>query len=263
MDMIDSHCHLDFPDFDGDRGVLLGKCREQGIHGFVIPSVEARHWQRVIDCVDENDGMYGALGLHPMFMSSHSSADLVTLERLLGEWEPVAIGEIGLDFYQQNEDMLDQQVLFEAQLHLAKQFDLPVILHVRKAHDQVLATLRRIGVKGGIVHAFSGSEQQARAYLKLGFVLGVGGALTYPRAERLGNMLAHLPLESLVLESDAPDMPPVNGRGIRNSPLVLLSVVEILADLFNTTVELVAQQTASNARRVLALPEAGAGLCEG
>ncbi len=253
--LIDSHCHLDFAIFDGDREALLAACRRGKITGFVVPGVTADRWAALIELVDNSEGMFGALGLHPLFMSQHRPDDIDQLMSALGEWHAVAVGEIGLDFYHDRSNQTAQVTLFEAQLHIAQTFKLPVILHVRKAHDQALAILRRIRPAGGVVHAFSGSEQQAKQYIALGFCLGVGGAMTYDRATRLRHTLSVLPLSSLVLESDAPDMLPAGvARGERNSPLCLLTVAELLSDLHQCSIDEVAGQTTKNVVSVLGLP---------
>ena len=255
MMLIDSHCHLDFAVFDGAREGVLAACRREKITHFIVPGVTADRWLALIELVDNNEGMYGALGLHPLFMSQHQPDDIDQLKSTLGEWHAVAVGEIGLDFYHGQGDQIAQITLFESQLHVAKAFKLPVILHVRKAHDQTLAILRRIPPAGGIVHAFSGSEQQARQYIALGFCLGVGGAVTYERATRLRRTLSALPLTSLVLESDAPDMLPAGvARGERNSPLGLLPVVDLLSDLYQCSTDEIAGQTTKNVVLVLGLP---------
>ncbi len=255
MGLIDSHCHLDFTVFENDREALLARCRRQQITGFVVPGVNAEGWPALIDLVDNTEGMYGALGLHPLFMSQHRTEDLARLRSLLGGWRAVAVGEIGLDFYHGKGRAAEQVTLFESQLLMAKEFHLPVMLHVRKAHDHVLARLRRIRPDGGIVHAFSGSEQQALQYIELGFSLGVGGAVTYERARRLRRILSQLPLTSLVLESDSPDMLPAGTRrGERNTPLCLLSVVKVLSELFQCSVAHIAYQTTKNVASLLKLP---------
>lgn len=254
MMLIDSHCHLDFAAFDGDREGVLAACRREKITHFIVPGVTADRWLALIELVDNNEGMYGALGLHPLFMSQHQPGDIDQLKSSLSDWHAVAVGEIGLDFYHAQGDQTAQITLFESQLYIAKAFKLPVILHVRKAHDQTLAVLRRIRPVGGIVHAFSGSEQQARQYIALGFCLGVGGAVTYDRATRLRRILSALPLPSLVLESDAPDMLPAGvARGGRNSPLGLLPVVELLSDLHQCSTDEIAEQTTKNVASVLGL----------
>ena len=246
MRLIDSHCHLDFGDFDRDREALLARCYRQGIDRFVVPGVTAETWPRLMALVGSLPGVYGALGMHPMFLEQHQNEHLILLRQLLGEWPAVAVGEIGLDFYHGKQDAVRQCELFEAQLEIAKQFQLPVILHVRKAHDQTLAILRRTEVCGGVVHAFSGSLQQAKQYQQLGFLLGVGGAITHSRATRLRRTLAELPLELLVLESDAPDMLPAGATEKRNTSLVLCPVASILAELHGCDIEQIAEVSSSN-----------------
>ncbi len=255
MELIDSHCHLDFKVFDHDREELLARCRQQKITSFVVPGVNAEGWPALIGLVDKTEGMHGALGLHPLFMSQHCTGDLAQLKSSLDCWSAVAVGEIGLDFYHAKGDAAEQSRLFESQLLIAREFRLPVILHVRKAHDQVLALLRRVRPEGGIVHAFSGSEQQAQQYIALGFSLGVGGAVTYERARRLRRILSRLPLTALVLESDSPDMLPAGAvRGGRNTPLCLLSVAAVLSELHQCSVAHIAHQTTNNVVSLLKLP---------
>ncbi len=254
VELIDSHCHLDFSHFNDDRDELLAKCSKVHINKFVLPGVVAAGWPALMRLVDDYPSMWGALGLHPMFMHKHQSQHIELLETYLMSWNALAVGEIGLDFYASQSNADTQIMLFKQQLNLAKQMQLPVILHVRKAHDQVLSLLRKFQLNGGIVHAFSGSEQQARQYIDLGFVLGVGGVITYPRATRLRKTLSALPLSALVLESDAPDMSPSQNAGERNTPLSLLHSVTELSRLHHLPAEEIAKQTSNNVQRVLNLP---------
>ena len=229
---IDTHCHLDFSLFDGNREEVLLAAKGNGVEVVVVPGVDSRCWGRLLSVCQKNPSLYPALGLHPCFIEKHGKEDLFQLEGLLKEAEAVAVGEIGLDFWPDSL-LHDKQVeYFESQLELADDYNLPILLHVRKAHDQVLKRLRRFRLKqGGIVHAFSGSHQQATQYIELGFKLGVGGALTYVRATRLRDTVARLPLSSLVLETDAPDMPLAGLQGMSNSPENLPLVFEVLASL--------------------------------
>lgn len=252
MGLIDSHCHLDVAAFDSDRAAILARCRTLGVDGWVVPGIEAAGWSGVLALARGEPGVYPALGLHPMFMSAHRREHLDQLDALLqSNPEVVAVGEIGLDYYLPDTDRQAQLVLFRDQLTLAQCHHRPLILHVRKAHDEVLAQLRRHRVCGGVVHAFSGSRQQACQYIELGFVLGVGGALSYERAQRLRALVAELPLTALVLETDAPDMPLATHRGERNSPEYLPEVLALLAALRNEPAERVASQTSANLARVL------------
>ena len=257
MELIDTHCHLDMADFDADRADVLAACRAAGISRIVIPAVTAAGWHNLLRLCREQDGLCAALGMHPVFVAQHQDADLAVLAQTLHTAQPVAVGEIGLDFYLPDLDRDRQCQLFEAQLQIARDADLPVLLHVRKAHDEVLARLRRIKVKGGIAHAFNGSLQQAGQYLELGFRLGFGGTLTYPRASHIRKLAATLPLHALVLETDAPDMVVAAHRGERNSPAYLTHVLDALAQLRQLPAAEVAAQTTRNACEVLGLEQGG------
>ena len=253
MDLIDTHCHLDVADFDRDRDRVLAEARGVGVVGFVVPGIYAEGWPGLLRLCAGAADLYPALGLHPVYLDRHRPAHLITLEELLGSHRPLAVGEIGLDYFVRELDRDRQQSLFEAQLGLAAQAGLPVLLHVRKAHDQALATLRRIRVVGGIAHAFSGSLQQAMRYIDLGFKLGFGGMLTFERSRKLRALARQLPAESLVLETDAPDLTVARHRGKRNSPAYLPDCLAALAEARNEDPEAVASRTTENAREVLGL----------
>jgi len=257
MDLIDTHCHLDVEEFDVDRTAILEHCRSAGITRIVIPAIHAAGWEKLLQLCRQETGLYPALGLHPVYIDSHKDADLVALEEKLHIENPVAVGEIGLDFFLTELDQDRQQKVFETQLQLAQDAQLPVLLHVRKAHDQVLATLRRIRVKGGIAHAFNGSMQQAQQYLELGFKLGFGGTLTYERSNKIRQLAQALPIEAIVLETDAPDMVVAQHRGERNSPEYLTHVLSALAELRQMDAMSLAQQTTANACELLGIEIGG------
>jgi TatD DNase family protein len=255
--LFDSHCHLDVEAFDADRGQVIAAARRVGVSGFLVPGIHAEGWPRLLSlCASEPD-LYPALGLHPVYLARHLDAHLAELERQIRRQRPVAVGEIGLDYYLGGLDRERQQFLFEAQLALAAEARLPVVLHVRKAHDQVLATLRRIPVPGGIAHAFNGSVQQGRQYLELGFRLGFGGMLTFERSRRLHNLARQLPRQALVLETDAPDLTVASHQGGRNSPEYLPECLAVLARLRDEDPAEVAACTTRNAREALGLERAG------
>ena len=251
MEIIDTHCHLDVAEFEPDRNEVLSHCHSLGIAKIIVPAIQAKTWSRVVNLCKREKGLYPALGLHPVFIEQHQADDLERLEKLLETVSPVAIGEIGLDFYIKGLNQQQQIDLFEAQLHIAKKHDLPVILHVRKAHDQVLQILKKINVKGGFSHAFNGSLQQAEQYISLGFKLGFGGTLTYKNSSKIHNLAKTLPLESIVLETDAPDMVVESHRGERNSPEYIMECLVALANIRNEDVEVVAKQTSENANDVI------------
>jgi len=253
MDLIDTHCHLDVKDFDVDRSQVLQRSRAAGVKRMVVPAVDRAHWAGLIGLCNAEDGLYPALGLHPVFIDSHRDEDLDALQAAIAQQPPVAIGEIGLDFYVRELDRDRQQHFLEAQLQLAKNAALPVILHVRKAHDEVLSTLRRLQVAGGTVHAFNGSLQQAGQYLDLGFKLGFGGMLTYQRSSKLRKLARDLPLDALVLETDAPDMTVCTHQGERNSPEYLPECLRALAEVRTEAMEYLAEKTTENACTVFSL----------
>ena len=253
MELIDTHCHLDVAAFDADRHHVLDRARQLGVQRMVIPAVDAGHWEGLVQLCRSEQGLFPALGLHPVYLQAHKLDDIAALEREIEKQRPVAVGEIGLDYFVRELDREKQQALFEAQLEVARNAGLPVILHVRKAHDQVLSTLRRIRVRGGTAHAFNGSLQQARQYIDMGFKLGFGGALTYQRAHRIRGLAVNLPVDAIVLETDAPDMVVAAHRGERNSPEYLPPCLQALAEVRNEDAELLARQTTISACRIFSL----------
>ncbi|HYQ72552.1 MAG TPA: TatD family hydrolase [Gammaproteobacteria bacterium] len=255
VEILDTHCHLDVAEFDADRPAVLQRATAQGVCGIVVPGVAAAGWRGLRDFCAGDARLYPAYGLHPVCLEQHRPADLQALETWLAHEPAVAVGEIGLDYYVGGLDKRRQQDLFEAQLQLARAAGLPVLLHVRKAHDPVLATLRRIRVCGGIAHAFNGSLQQAAQYRDLGFKLGFGGMLTFERSSKLRKLARELPLDDLVLETDAPDMTVVQHRGERNSPEYLPLCLAALAEVRDEPREELARRTTANARAVLRLDD--------
>lgn len=253
LPLIDTHCHLDVEEFDPDRAQVLAAARAAGLVGIVIPAIHAAGWPRLLRLCAAAADLYPALGLHPVYLAQHRPEHIADLERALADSRPLAVGEIGLDFCQEGLDPARQQALFEAQLVLARSAGLPVLLHARKAHDQVLATLKRLRVRGGIAHAFNGSLQQAGKYLDLGFCLGFGGMLTFERSLRLRPLARALPIEAIVLETDAPDLTVATHRGSRNSPAYLPEVLSALAEVRDADPAELAAQTTRNARGVLGL----------
>lgn len=249
--LVDTHCHLDAAEFDPDRAQVIARARGAGVGAFVIPGVERKSFGRVLDLCAAELSCYPALGIHPLYVEEASFEDLEVLrEKAL---EVVAIGEIGLDFFVEHYDRKLQVDYFEAQLKIAREFDLPVLLHVRRSQDAILSSLRKTKVKGGIAHAFNGSLQQAEEFIKLGFKLGFGGAMTYERATKIRHLAEILPLGSIVLETDSPDMPPAFIGKSRNSPEYLPKIAETMAILRNMPVDEVAIETTENAREVLEL----------
>lgn len=247
MELFDSHCHLDVAEFAADRAAVMARARAAGVARMVVPAVDAAGWPALLELCRHEAGLYPALGLHPIYIDIHRDEDIAELRRLVAAEKPVAIGEIGLDFFVKGLDRERQQWLFERQLAIAGEFSLPVLLHVRKAHEPVLATLKKVKfAHGGIAHAFNGSLVQAQHYIDLGFKLGFGGMLTYERSTRIRALARELPLEAIVLETDAPDMSPVAHHGARNSPEYLPEVLQALAELRGIGTEALAAQLLAN-----------------
>ncbi|WP_223516399.1 TatD family hydrolase [Pseudomonas sp. GL-B-19] len=252
MELIDSHTHLDFPDFDEDRQALLAESRALGVQRMVVLGVYQANWQRVWELVQSDPDLHAAFGLHPVYLEDHRPEDLQELgdwlTRLAGHRQLCAVGEIGLDYFIETLDRERQQALFDAQLQLAVDFNLPALIHVRRSHAAVIATLKRFRLKrAGIIHAFAGSREEAREYIKLGFKLGLGGAATWPQALRMHRVLADLPLESVVLETDSPDMAPAMFPGQRNSPAHLPAICAALAQIMAINPEQLAAASTANA----------------
>ncbi len=253
--MIDTHCHLDAAEFATDRASLLQQAFALGVRQIVVPAVAVDQFYEVKNTVLPNlltvPNCVPAYGIHPLYIAGAREADLTTLGLWLAREKPVAVGEIGLDFYVDRNNTEKQSRFFSAQLKMARQFDLPVILHVRRAIDEVLKQLRQHKVRGGIAHAFNGSRHQANEFIKLGFKLGFGGAMTYSGSSRIRQLAATLPLESIVLETDAPDIPPEWLNHGRNTPAELPRIAQVLADLRGITLEEVTRVTSEAARQAL------------
>ena len=264
MTWIDTHCHLDAPEFDTDRAAVLAHARAAGVGQLVVPAVCAAHFDAVRTLAHQH-GLAYALGIHPLYVDQSTDADLDhladALDRHRDDPRLVAVGEIGLDHFVPGLDRQRQQRFYAAQLKLAQQAGLPVILHVRRSADNLLAGLRRTGVAGGIVHAFNGSRVQADAFIERGFRLGFGGALTFDRALQIRRLASDLPASALVLETDAPDMPPhwlyrtaaqrAAGETSRNQPAELPRIAAALAALRGWSLAQTAAVTCANARAAL------------
>lgn len=249
----DTHCHLDAAEFDADRDAVAARMASGGVDAVLVPAVSAGNCAAVIECCARYPGCLPAFGIHPLFVGAASEADLDRLRELVAAQRPLAIGEIGLDGFVAGLDMARQEFFFAEQLKIARDHDLPVVLHIRRAQDLVLKHLRRVGVHGGFAHAFNGSRQQADAFIALGCRLGFGGAMTQPRATRIRELAASLPLDALVLETDAPDIPPAWLAGSRNEPGELPAIGAELAALRGEPVATIAAATRRNAQEVLGL----------
>ena len=257
---IDSHCHLDSPEFDADRDEVVAQSRAAGVDAIVNLSGHVDHFAQA----KATRARYGCLtgyGIHPMWVAGpytqSKREDIAILRGWVEREKPDLIGEIGLDFFVPDFNQSEQEWFFSEQLKIARDFDLPVSLHVRRSQDHILKHLRRIKVRGGFAHAFNGSAQQAAEFVKLGFCLGFGGTATFPQAQRVRALLRDVPIENVVVETDAPDIPPsflgTMGTSARNSPAYLPRIGETLAAVRGVSRDAFSDATTSNVYRVLRL----------
>ena len=253
--LIDSHNHFDDGSFDPDRDEAYQRARAAGVRAQVLAAVSARLWPKLKAVAARYPELYPSYGLHPAYLAEHHPEHLDELADWLARERPVAIGECGLDYYLPDLDPDVQADYFTGQLRLARRHDLPVIMHARHAVDQVIKLVRRFQGVRGVVHSFSGSEDQALRLLDLGILLGFGGPLTYARATRLRGLIRYLPLDGFMLETDSPDQPPSNHRGARNEPAFLPDVLACVAELRGADPAEIAAATTANAYRLFNLPD--------
>lgn len=253
MRLFDSHSHLDAPEFDGDRGQTIERAQAVGVFDQLLPAIDCQGWPKLRDLCRSIPGLYAAYGLHPMLLDRHRPEHLDLLRQWIEREHPVAVGECGLDFFLPDLDPAQQRFYFRAQLEIAREAGLPVVIHARRAVEEVIAALRSVGGLTGVVHSYPGSEEQARQLYGLGFLLGVGGPVTYERAGRLRRLVANMPLERLLLETDSPDQPDALHRGKRNEPARLATVLEVVAQLRGADTADIALATTINARRLFGL----------
>ena len=251
--LTDSHCHLDAAEFDSDRAQVVARAAAAGVARQIVPAITAASWPKLREICAMATGLHPVYGLHPMYLDDHQPPHLAELRDWMERERPVAVGECGLDYFVEGLDPAQQQFYFEGQLALAREFDLPVIVHARRSVDAVTAAIRRTGGLRGVVHSFSGSPEQARQLWQLGFLVGLGGPVTYERANRLRRLAATMPLEYLLLETDAPDQPDAGIRGGRNEPARLTTVCDTIAALRGVDANEIAEATTKNAERLFGL----------
>lgn len=252
--LIDSHVHTDDERLAADRAAVLQRARAAGVLAQIVPAVSQPAWPRLRALCREQEDLFACYGLHPCFLHEHRPEHIAELAVWLGRERPVAVGECGLDYAMQAADKAWQQELFYAQLALAREFDLPIVIHARKAVEDVIQMIRGAGHYRGLVHSFNGSKQQAHHLIDLGYRLSFGGAVTYPRARRLRDLVAALPQDALLLETDAPDQVDSDHAGERNEPAYVLAVCRHIADLREVSVEALADSTTRNAIDLFQLP---------
>lgn len=255
LTLIDSHNHFDDASFDMDRDAAYQRASMGGVAIQVLAAVSACSWPKLKAIVARYPRLYAAYGLHPCYLAEHQPAHLDLLAEWLTQERPVAVGECGLDYYLPDLDPQVQLQYFAEQLRLARRYDLPAVIHARRAVDVVIQQLRRFAGVRGVIHSFSGSEEQARRLLDLGILLSFGGPVSYPRANRLRRLIRYLPLDGFLLETDAPDQPLSHRRGQRNEPAFLPEVLACIADLRDADPAEIAAATTANACRLFGIDD--------
>jgi TatD DNase family protein len=249
-ELIDSHCHLDFDAFDADRTAVIERARNSGIGHIVIPGVHQGNWGTIRELCEKDAGLHACYGLHPYLAAEHDDGDIGRLGSWLETGSCVAVGECGLDYRKGQAEKQVQMKFFSAQIELAYTTGKPVVIHSVRATGDVISAVSRYRGLRGMVHSYSGSYEQAMQLVELGFYISFGGAITYDRASRLRATATRLPLDAVLLETDAPDQPDAAHHNQRNEPAYLVNVLECLGSLRNEPVEQIAAQTTANARQL-------------
>jgi TatD DNase family protein len=247
---IDTHCHLDFEPLKSNIKSVFNLCCKNKIDGIIIPSIHPSNMDQVIQIADKYSNWFYALGIHPLYIEQLNDNDLNVLQDYIESFNPIAIGEIGLDLFVRKDNIDKQEYFLSQQLLLAERYDLPVILHGRSAIDLILKNLRKYKIKGGVLHAFNGSIQQAEEFIKMGFKLGFGGAMTNPRAVRLQKLAKEIPLDAIILETDSPDMPPFWIKdGGYNQPSEIAKIGNFFAKLRGQDLIILAEKIRANTQQ--------------
>ena len=246
--LIDSHCHLDFEAFDNDRSEVLQRAKDNNISDIVIPGTERKFWDRIKQLCENNPHLHACYGLHPYWVSHKNTRDINALDSYIESSHPVALGECGLDFRPQQADKETQLAFFEAQLTIANNHRLPVVIHSVKATETVIQLLKKFKNLSGMIHSYSGSSEQARQLMDLNFYISLGGSATYNHAKKIKAVVKEIPLTSLLLETDSPDQPDQKNSGKRNEPAFLINTLDVISALRDEQREIIAQQTTSNAK---------------
>ena len=255
--LIDSHCHLDMKDFNKDRGEVIGRARKEGIVHMISIGIDVKSSESALALARQYSFISATVGCHPHDADACGAEDLEILSRMAADPEVVAWGEIGLDYYRNYSKKENQRKIFEAQLDMARAAELPVIIHDRDAHHEVYATLEKMG-KGerkGVIHCFSGDRDLAEAFIALGYYISIPGTVTYKKAVQIKEVAAKIPLDRMLVETDAPFLAPVPRRGRRNEPSLVTHTAREIARLRDIPFETVAEQTTRNARKIFGLPE--------
>ena len=255
--LIDSHSHFDVDAFEPDRAAALQRAKAAGVVAQIVPGIAADTWESLRSVCAGEDSLHPAYGLHPTFLDRHRPEHLEELRRWIVQEKPCAVGECGLDRFIENPRFEEQERYFVGQCELAAEFCLPLIVHARRAVEDVILTLRRFDGLRGVVHSYGGSMEQAEQLFALGFSLGIGGPVTYERAKRIRRVVAQMPLDFLLLETDSPDQPNATRRGQRNEPAHLTEVLDCVAELRGESRETVAATTRANTERLFGIRASG------
>lgn len=251
LNFIDTHCHLDARAFDENRAQIVQTAQDYGVKWQIVPSTNYAAFDKTLAVCEQFHGVFPALGLHPYWISEHQESDLIALDsHLQKNPKIVAIGECGLDLWMENADINKQQYFFESQCAMAEKYDLPLIMHARKALDLLTSILSKYPKTQGIVHSFSGSLQQAQKLIERGFLLGFGGAMTYERAQRLRKLVQELPAYAIVIETDSPDQGHVNCKNRPHEPKDLIFIAQEIANLRTQSLAEIATINTENIQRI-------------
>lgn len=251
--IIDSHCHIDFSEFDTDRAEVLHSASQSGINHIIVPGVMQKTWHRIQQCCNDYPQLHACYGLHPYFIDQHSEAGLQQLHQWIKQNSPVAVGECGLDFFLKNLDRDRQHYFFQQQLDIAVEHNLPVVIHARKSTEAVIDAIKQRPGLRGMIHSYSGSYEQAIKLIDLDFFVSFGGAITYEKSTRLRKIAQAIPLECILIETDAPDQPVAQSTSKRNEPACILHVINALAELHEVDSDEIAIQTSDNAKQLFQL----------
>jgi TatD DNase family protein len=248
--LIDSHCHLDFESFDNDRAQVIQRATDNNISDIIIPGTQKIFWDRIKTLCSKYKQLHACYGLHPYWAHNHNKQDIEQLIKYIESDRPVAIGECGLDFRPSQADKKTQLFFFEAQLNIAQNNKLPVVIHSVKATETVIQSIKKFKNLKGMIHSYSGSTEQAGKLIDLNFYISVGGSVTYDNAKRIKEVVKNIPLTSLLLETDAPDQPDQKNVNKRNEPAYLINTFNAIAELREESQEKIARQTTLNAKNL-------------
>ena len=251
--LIDTHCHLDFEAFDEDRDEVIRRALDRNIQNIIIPGTQKKFWSRIKQLCDRYQQLHACYGLHPYWANEHEKQDIKQLITFIESNRPVAIGECGLDFRPQHADKETQLYFFEAQLEIALNHQLPVVIHSVKATETVIQTIKKFKNLNGMVHSYSGSGEQAKQLIDLGFYISVASSITYDNTKKIRQVVKGIPLTSLLLETDAPDQPDLKHFNKRNEPAYLVNTLQAIAKLKEDTIDSIAEQTTINAKKLFKL----------